>query len=202
MPFVPTPNSVEAVIQYGIVGETPMSNSLWFSRPSFDLSEMEDLANAVSAVWRAGVLGLLSSNIQFNQIEVIDQRTVGAPSVISTVGAGQAGGTGPTLANTRGALVVTFRTQDRGRFARGRNYVRGFDEAAMGAQEIAQNIADGVLATYRDILLLQPPVGWTSVVRSKQENGVALDPAKTRAITEVLVRSVIMGSQRRSYSRP
>jgi len=100
------------------------------------------------------------------------------------------------------ACVVTIRTNDRGRFARGRNYVRGFAEANMNVTTLAVATADAIALAYEEMLVTSPPSGWTPVVRSTQEDGIPQNPANVRVVQSVEVRNVRFGTQRRSIRRP
>lgn len=201
MAFIPTPDAAQTIISYGISGEPAISNTLWWTKPGFTFADLEDLANTLAVWWVATVLGQLSSNILFRQVEAIDQRTLGAPSAIDSTGAGTPGGQSSQLGNLRSSLVVTLRTDSRGRFARGRNYVRGFDEASMGAQLISSGPAAVIETSYNNQVLISPPAGWQCVIRSIQEAGVPQNPANTRPVTSILVRNLTLGTIRRTYNR-
>lgn len=105
------------------------------------LGDAEDLAAEIEAAWSAFfttefVLGtdveeLFWSQTELNQITVYPLDSMVAPTI--TVPASGIGGTIATALPADVALVITKRTQTRGRAGRGRNYLGGLSTAIMQA---------------------------------------------------------------------
>jgi len=199
MAFIPTPNAVRVVIDWISSGVT-FSNVLHFTKADFTVSDMQDLADALDAAIATGFRVDQSTGTLYNGVKVYDIRTIDGPIAVQTGGSGagtQTGGTAPLNC----AIVVTLRTNARGRTGRGRVFVTGgSDDALTGNQwSVAYNTA--VQGFITDLRTAAGANGWTHVIRSIQANGITLNPAVTRDVVSFDIRSNITGSQRRRIDR-
>lgn len=200
MTFIPTPHTARVVVRF-TKGSEGYSNVFHFEKPSFTLTDMENLAAAVDAIVGGSYMSIWNNHISYVATDVYDIRTsTGQIVTESTTGApGTVAGEGLP---TNLAVVVTLRTATRGRTGRGRVYVAGFSESNLdegvfnsGTLPQAKSYVDNVIAEGL-------AVGWVCGVRSIQTDGVINNPALMRPVTDTEVRSGIPGTQRRRLDRP
>lgn len=200
MAFVPTPNCARVVINF-IQGTSTYSNVLHFTKDAFTGGDMNILANAVDQAVADAHLPNITANSVYVGVRVYDIRTSTGAVVFNNdnTGGGAAAGD-PAPLNS--AVVITLRTNTRGRTGRGRMYVAGFADAELSGftwSTNAQQAANNYLTEIRDSAAL---LGWIHVIRSTQTDGVLLNPAVTREVVSFDIRSGITGTQRRRLDRP
>lgn len=200
MAFVPTPNCARAVISF-VQGTSVYSNVLHFTKDNFTGGDMNILANTLDDAINEAHLGNITTNSVYTGVRVYDIRTsTGAVAFNDDHAGGGAASGDPAPLNS--AVVITLRTNTRGRTGRGRMYVAGYADAELGGFTWSQNAQDAAvnyLGALRDNAALQ---GWIHVIRSTQVDGVLLNPAVTREVTGFDIRSAITGTQRRRLDRP
>lgn len=200
MSFIPVPNCAQAIIEYGN-SSYPWTNTLWFYKASFGLSEMEDLADALTAGLVADLQDVLADGWNTMGMTIYDMNSESAPT-FTPVWAPSPGGLSGAEANISGACVVTFRTNNRGRSYRGRNYVTGFTEEVISAIGVGQSeVANAVAAAYNGMKTDVAAAGWTWVVVSRYHNGSPRSAGVYTPVTIAEVRSTTFGTQRRRLRR-
>jgi len=202
MAFQSTPNAAEVFIEYGYVNGGKFGNTLWFTNPGFNLTDLETLAASVRANVLPGIVSLLSSDVTFSRITATDKRTFGGNQAIDTNGTGTPGGNTAEVEDIATSLVLTLRTNRIGRSFRGRQYVRGIPGTQITNGLILAGFYNSIRQAYIDIKEDAAVQGWTMVVRSGQVDGVVQNPAITTPVESVVVRNAIMGHQRLTNRRP
>lgn len=200
MAFVPTPNTARAVIEF-IQGTAKFSNVLHFTKTNFTGGDMNILAGALDDAINDVHLPNITTNVVYQGVRVYDIRTLAGAVVFNSDHAGGGAASGdPAPLNS--AVVITLRTNTRGRTGRGRMYVAGFADAELSGFTWSSNAltaATNYLSGMRDNAAL---LGWIHVIRSTQVDHVLQNPALTREVTGFEVRSPITGTQRRRLDRP
>lgn len=201
MAFIPTANEALVILEYGI-GALRWTNTLWFLKTDFDNADMEALGSAMLTFVQSDLFTWLQNEVDYHGCKVYDMRDENAPVVTgaaSAFGGARAGNPAAISA----ACVVTFRTTNRGRSARGRNYVAGLSENDVGDDSIeVAAVYDGIEAGYQNLPTRVTGIGWTHVVESFQNNGVPLSLGQPYIVTDYEVRNPFFGSQRRRIARP
>jgi len=131
MAFIPTPNCVRSSL-VGVVSSQLAVNTLWFQGlgPA-DASALSDLNDALIDWYTGSILPLLSNGFALDAVNSIAQDTSFAPSVSTTGGLPAVGAVNSATQAPQVAGVVSFRTPNRGRSARGRIYLPGVPENAL-----------------------------------------------------------------------
>ena len=131
MAFIPTPNAVRASVLGTIDGQLCVI-TLWFvgTAPA-TTTDLDNLAGALIDWVTLELLPLLSNGYSVFSVNVVAQDTSFAPSVSSSTGLPAVGAVNSATQAPQVAGVVSFRTANRGRSSRGRNYVPGVPENAL-----------------------------------------------------------------------
>lgn len=202
MTFVPFPDGALGVIEYGSE-DVNWTNTLWFHDLVGGIADYQGLASYLHGWANQHIMPHLSSSYEARAVTVYNMTTSNSPSytsIIAPVAGSRVGGNAPLSI----ALVTTFRTGNRGRSGRGRNYVTGFIEDDTGGEQVNNPvIVDGIENAYEVLRLnVQQDVGWYWVVASKYSGGVPRAEVAAQDVTVAEVRSAIFGSQRRRVPRP
>lgn len=199
MAFIPTPNTARAVVLFSF-GALNFSNVFHFTKADYTELEMSQLAvavdNAAGDVFRTHLV----ASISYISTTCYDIRSLNGPVVVNSASAGVGGQTG-SAAPINEAIVVTLRTNSRGRSGRGRVYLAGFNDDALtnnAWSEATRTAAQDFITALRTNA---QAVGWTHVIRSIQQDGVHLTTGVTRIVTAFDVRSLVVGTQRRRLDR-
>lgn len=200
MAFQPTGQGAKVVVTYQHDTDY-WSNILWFYMDAFDVDDLQALATQVKASLVDNLVDYLALGAFISGVVATDERTQDGAVRVGAGGGGTGDVTGDALPRAT-SLVLTLRTDNRGRAYRGRVYVSGFTESQMveagWGGTLPQDVAAAFLQMRDDVALL----GWTWGVRSGVLNGVERPFAIVTAITTVESRSPIPGFQRRRTPRP
>lgn len=205
MPFIPTPDTAEAVLSFSDAGELAQ-NTLYFTQAGgWTAGSLLTLCNDLDTWYEGSVLPLLSSSLALIAIVCTDIETqFGAQAGISSTAVG---GVGTEQAPNAIAACVGFRTGIRGRSFRGRNYVPGIPNAAININILDPTFMIDIVTGYEAIL---PGGGvfaggvplWTVVSRYSGVNPTTGAPIPraagiTSQVTEVRFSDNIVDTQRR-----
>lgn len=177
------------------------TNILWFYNADFDADDLQALATEVKTSLVDNLVDHLGVGTSLVNVTATDERTANGPIRIGNYTNGTGDATGETLP-LNNAMVITLRTDFRGRSFRGRIYQGGFVEGHIDEGGFNSTIISNIVAAYNDLRSDVSGIGWTWGVRSGWENGVLRPFAIITAITALEVRSPIPGSQRRRLRRP
>lgn len=172
-----------------------------FSRSApFTEANLHTIADLMSVWWTGTARGRMHPGVVLREVYARALDSEAAPSYISTIGAGTAGSFGATAPMPSNvALCVSFRTSQRGRANRGRNYYFGLTIGDMQSNTtMLSQTAVNVIKGYYDRLLpggLSDPTPARWCVLSRQLDGVP--GGRAVPITSVSVVDNIIDSQRR-----
>jgi len=204
MPFVPVPNAALVELRMLLFGQK-VENTLWFFSPTpWDLSLLTQLNNDMTAWWVDEYADCISDNCTLREIACTDMSSPTGPQVVLPPPEPASGTiTGPSLPNNV-TLTVSFRTSNRGRSFRGRNYIAGLAEASNTANEMDASYIGTVISAYETLLAEGGALtAGTWVVASRfsgidsEGKPIPREEGITTPITSVTVVDNIIDSQRR-----
>lgn len=198
MAFVPIPQTVSAEFifnYYGVISEYV----LWFHcADPLDEDNAEDLAAALKAWWVTNMRVWAVPSLSLVQIRITDQEDqhgfvvnygTGLPSAGSDTGDGMPGNV---------ALVMTKRTNHRGRSYRGRIYTFGFAEDQVAGNTVSPTITSAFTTAFN--LLQSLDVGgvvWVHVVVSRVEAGDPREIGMYTPVTSITTDGQVDSQRRR-----
>jgi hypothetical protein len=144
---------------------------------------------------------MMSVQCHYKECRVVDMRTVDGTQVLvntSSVAGGESGDVLPVSA----ALVLTLRTEKRGRSYRGRLYLAGFGEDHWEGANYDGALTGALLTDFAAFETAVNAAGWTWVVASYYNNGSARSAAIGTTVSNYVFRSAQAGTQRRRLDRP
>jgi len=205
MPFVPVANTVEVELRFLLDGQH-IENTLYFEIGiAPDPSNMTTLLNNVESWWIDNVAPLCSASLSLVELVATDLTTATGPQVTVAPVGGDPGGLGQPALPNNVTLSVSFRTANRGRSFRGRNYFPVLSEGQVTDNTVTAGVVTAIQDAYAAILTDVngglPPVTWVVVSRFSgiDSNG---DPIPRVAgistpVTTVVIVDPIIDSQRR-----
>lgn len=196
MPFQPVPNVALTRVE-GTVDNQLTINTLYWEISGGGINAV-NLATLVSAVenWVATQYApLLSDDWSATRVVGIDLTTQTGPEIVqaSTAVGGISGEANPNNV----ALCVSFRTAQRGRSFRGRNFVPAVPGSAVTLNLIDAGHLSNVLTAYNNLVgagTFTP--GWQFGVVSRKQGGVVLANGVISPIISVISTSNFVKSMR------
>jgi hypothetical protein len=180
MAFVPIANACSVELRLSWSGQR-CELTFGFSRLApFDATTLQAIADKVASWWAGALRANIGSQISLTETyaRALDSET--APSYTSLVSAGTTGSLPSSTVPQNLAFCVSFRTAQRGRANRGRNYVPVSTTSHFGAAGyVSSAYRNVVLAHYQKLLpggTYDPtPARWC--VLSRQLDGVVMGRA-------------------------
>lgn len=200
MAFQSTEDGARVILTWGRGITRQWTNHFWCSKVAFNTSDQQALADLINTAFGEVTLTALADTVVLDTIQVVDERTQGAPIAVTTATNGQGVDVAHAI-NPGHNVVVTARTALRGRAYRGRWYIGGMSEAHINfntwgedALTTAATIVETVHETMRNL-------GWVPGVRSGQLNNALRLQGVVTPITSIVVRNALVGTQRRRIPR-
>lgn len=199
MVFIPTPDVASVQLRYTQSGQMT-ENTLYFQRSgAITPTLLEELAEAVFDWWVANLQAVQGAHVTLREVYAVDLTSATSPTATYAETPNPAGSyTGTPLPNNV-TLAVSFRTVGRGRSSRGRNYAVGLTETALSStlgQTVQSTYATALVDGYR-ALAAAIPAGWSHVIVSFWEDGVARSEGLPIPVTSILITDFTIDSQRR-----
>lgn len=204
MPFVPTPNCVQAELIYEFQGQV-CENVLHYVKESpWDTDTMAELAEQLKDAWVTYIKPQVSAQLYVTEIKITDLSSQTGPVVNYGTGLPVNGAqTGsPPLPNNV-AIVFTKRTLLRGRSYRGRIYHCGLVESQVTANNVEATPLAALNAGWANFIGISLPVAGTEAlltVLSLVEDGNARTTGVATLVTS-LTSDGVVDSQRRRLPR-
>lgn len=197
MAFIPVENTVSVELR-ALYFDQRVENVLYFhNQDGVDLAGMADIADHLDTWWNAFMKPYQSASYVFQEVYVTDLTTAISPTYADTSSFGITGANNVSAGLPGNvAYCISFRTNNRGRSGRGRNYVTGLTELAATGNEIAPATKTALITGY-EALLTTLPVGWQWVVVSRYLNGAPRPEGFVQTITAVVAADDYLDSQRR-----
>jgi hypothetical protein len=199
MAFVGKTDVVQANLRFTL-GDQQIENTLYFEYKTGGVTptEMASLGDDLVTWWDANIKTRVVDDLTFREVYLTDLSTQTSPTVTVTTGLPITGtNTSDPLPN-HVALCVSFRTNGRGRSARGRNYVSGFGEDAASGNTFDGSIANPIAQGYAALINAATyTLDWAWVVYSRFENGDPRTEALIAPVDNVVLTDLVVDSQRR-----
>lgn len=201
MAFIPSPNVMQIILQGTLYGSV-IQNTLYFKKAdssAFTQSDFATLASAVEGWYNANIVNVLSDDVGFNTILGYDQTSQSAPAYSQP--ATISGNVLNTSAPGNVAFSVSFKTGNRGRSGRGRNYVAGIPELYLTGNNTQAVFYNGILNGYTALISAAATAGFVWGVLSKYSNGVPRASGLFQPVTTVTIANVQVDSQRKRVTQ-
>jgi len=197
MPFVPVPNTALFELRYTLHGQL-IENTLWFEEA------LPWAAGSIAAQcqvlhdWAVEHLfPSLSTDISLREVFGTSMESDTAPTGSFVPGAPPAGDV-PTVALPGNvAFGITFRTGQRGRSYRGRNYIAGIPLSSQIGNQVSGAFATNMLGAYEQLTGLIPEMLGTWVVVSRFADGAPRLVGVTSPVVQAAAADLNLDSQRR-----
>lgn len=198
MPFVPTPNVIEAEMRMRLDTQK-IENTLYFYKVTgWTAADVPVVFNALLLWWTTTYSDPLSNTLTLNEIKITDLSSdVGFAFEIPAPTPKPAGGSAEPSAPNNVALCVSFRTAGRGRSSRGRNYVPGIPKTAIAANTVNTDTTTAIAAAYNDLLTVADGFGGDWCVVSRFSGGSPRAAGLVSIITAATIVDSTVDSQRR-----
>ena len=152
MPFVPVANTAEAELRYLMDGQQ-IENTLYFELPSaIAPADLLSLGGDLIAWWGDNYAPQSSTSLQLVEVACTDLTTSTSAVVSSTPAVAAFGEVSSGFLPMNDSLAVSFRTNQRGRSFRGRNYFAGLCESQVDGNDVSLVTADAIKAAYEQLL--------------------------------------------------
>lgn len=201
MAFYPVGDACLVTVEYGATVYL-WTNTLWFRKAGFNSADQAALTSLVAEWADTYIMPNLCSAWSRQRVRSTDMRTsTGGVQEISATG--DAGGQGANPSPISVCGVVTLYTAGRGRSARGRNYVSGFDEADTDSINLSDGgIISSLETAYATLITSAAAIGWAFCIAQRFEEGERLAEGVLHTVTACTIRNSKLGSQRRRIARP
>lgn len=152
MPFIPTPNCVQADLVYDWNGQVCQNVLHYVKASPWLTTHMEELAENLKDIWDAQIKAVVSSTLLLSSIRVTDLSSETGAVINYSLGLPIAGtDVSPSLPNNC-AIVITKRTLLRGRSYRGRLYHCGLTEANVVGNTVNSGVVSGLVTRYSNFI--------------------------------------------------
>lgn len=198
MVFIPVVDTVMAEMRFTLYGQQ-IENTLYFKHTgSVGSAELDDIAAYVDdfATSKYMAMTCLAPQISYRETYVTLLTTETAPTAANADGAGTTGPGATAAMPGNVCIAVSFRTAERGRSARGRNYVSGLQASVISGNQLNSTGQAQIIGAYTQ-LISSPLPDWTWVVVSRYADGVARVAGVTLPVTSVTIVDANLDSQRR-----
>lgn len=191
MPFVPAVNVAAVELRFTLDGENVENTMAFAFEGEIFGPDLAALGGALKLWWTINLQPLLVTALSLNEIYLADQTTETSGVRSYTTGLPLTGVIAEEPPPNNVAACVSFRTEQRGRAHRGRNYICGFSNSAVFSSTLDSAWMADVIAAYDALGAAIFSDGWTHVVLSRFFGSTIVDgkkvptPRETAVITPV-----------------
>jgi len=197
MVYVPAQNTLQVELR-GLLGGQDVETVQYFQRlDTIETAEVEALFDWYEAVFIPSLQPSAANVMSWDEIYATDLTTQTSPTYTRVISPAVVGIIASDSVPGSVACCVSFRTNNRGRGSRGRNYVPGLSELDVTVNALALTRINTLVATYE--LLLGGgtfPAGWNWVIVSRFLNLLPRIVALIQEIIDVLSTDITVDSQR------
>jgi len=198
MAFIPCPQCMQAELRF-LWSTQKCENVLHFAASAgVSTSLMQTLGNNLIGWWNTNFKAISSSIYQLNEVYLTDLTSETGSTVSVVTGLPSPGTDVAESMPFNVSLCFSFRTANRGRTSRGRNYVGGLTEGKVNGNGVASTYTTPALTAYQSLIgagTFTPGTSW--VVLSRFLHGQPRPQGITQPITAVVLVDAIVDSQRR-----
>lgn len=181
--FVPFVDTMQANVLMTLNGQQ-IENTLYFSFPDLTFVAAAAIVGPILKTQLVTPMATHQSNrLTYRGIHMVDLTADDAGVADYTTGFPIVGGNDAQPIPNGTALVLTARTANRGRSARGRNYIAGLLDSQMTDSVYQSGIVTACLVIYNDVVDSAASSGTPNVVASRFHNGVAREVGQSLLVT-------------------
>jgi hypothetical protein len=197
MAFIPVDKVAQAELRM-LLDDQKVENTLYFHFGTAITAEvLEDLGGALISWWETNIAPLTFNGLVFREVYLTDLTSETGPAATVVPLDTLTGGVGGEQMPNNVSLTISFRTAQRGRSFRGRNYVAGLAQDQVNGNRITSTVADDFVTAYNLLPALATSQSATWVVVSRAHNKAPRTTGVATQITTVLVTDFVVDSQRR-----
>ena len=198
MPFVPAPNTLEARLRYNL-GTQLIENTLYFQGSAGVTTTLANtLGTNLITWWNTNFKAATSNLMALLQVYITDLTFQNSFTVSVTAGLPSVGTSIVEALPFNCAMCISFRSNNRGRSGRGRNYVAGLTENDQAGSTIVAGRVNGAVTAYTALIGAGTfTAGLQFVIVSRFNGGIPRAQALVQPVTNVLSVDSIIDSQRR-----
>lgn len=195
MPFIPVAQTVLAVIE-GVMDNQLTINTLHFQNSgAVSIAGMNSLATSLTAWVNGSLAPLLSDDWSSTRVVLTDLDTLTGPRIERAIVA--AGGVAGEANPNNVAACVSLRTDQRGRSARGRNYVPGIPGSVVTLNTLDSAFIGDLVAAYSELVGAGTFLaGWQLVIVSYITEGSPRAAGLAIPVTSVTMVGSVVRSMR------
>jgi hypothetical protein len=204
MPFVPSANVALAEYRMELDAQDIEGTLYFLNSTGWDVAKLTDLNNFIAGWWSGSYATQCSADLFLREVATTDLTTATSSSVTLPAAADTRGDSAQPALPNNVALSVSFRTTQRGRSFRGRNYYAGLTEGQVLANTVLAGAVIAIREIFEELLTVADFVSDTQWVVLSRFSGVDGngDPIPRAAglatpINSVVVVDGIVDSMRR-----
>lgn len=197
MGFVANSEVVEVELVNAIAGQVVEMTLYFLLTGTIDEAALLSLGASVGTWFVTNVLPHLSDGVVYMHAKSTSLASVTSPSVISTNGTGTAGGDSNAMLPTNVAATIKFGTAERGKSARGRNYIFGLTGIDVVDNVLQTGFRSAMLTAYALLPAAVTGDGATHVVYSRRHDKADRTTGRPLAVTDYSFADVNSDAQRR-----
>lgn len=202
MATVYNPQVARAFIEMSYNGRV-FGSSLHFQRPGgWGLTELGVLGAALNNAWDTHIMPLVADTVNFDGTRAYDMSSPMGPVAWTPISQPAPGGIDDQVHSLSVAVVFTLRTPARGRSGRGRIYVSGMPEVSVEEGRLIPSQYTAWEAAGNAFYNQLVSSGLVLSVYSTEQGGVPLTQGDALTVTDIELRTPILGNQRRRNPRP
>lgn len=204
MAFIPVPNGIQLCFDFVTAGQF-WQFCIMLRKPGGGVSptDLSTVAGYGSAWWVSDLKTVMTTDNTLRQIRATDMTVQGGP--LSTVSIGTTGAVAPPMLPLGTPVVVSLRTDKRGRSYRGRVYLSGVAEANRASSspvDLTTGFAGTTLpARFAALDANLQSGGYEVIVASRQHNKSVTNPAATNRVTAYVIDTHLDSQRRRLAGR-
>lgn len=197
MAFVPAPNVLMCEARWTLLGQQVENVTYWQSDAGVFAGTAAVIAAEYQASWVANLAPLSGTDMSLRELYFTDLSSETAPTYTVVPGTPIVGTGGTATLPNSVSLVVSFRTEGRGRSSRGRNYLFGLTEGVVTGNTVSDTYANAALAFFDDWAAALGAGELAQVVVSRRTDGADRVTALVQPVTARVYTDQWIDAQRR-----
>lgn len=197
MAFVPVPNTAMFELRYTLFDQQ-IENTLWFEEAlPWNAGTIATQCEVLHDWVVSDLFPTLSVDLILREVFGTSMESDTAPTGSFVPAAPPAGDVPSNSEAGNVAFGITFRTGNRGRSFRGRNYVPGIPQNNRSGNQVVPTFATTIQTAYQQLTGLIPEMLGTWVVVSRFSGGVPRVTGVTTPVVQAAFHDLNLDSQRR-----
>lgn len=199
MAFIPVPNVLQVELTYLWDGQTCQNVIHYEQSGPWSIADATELGTELVNWYDTTIKAFHPQTVQLVEIKMIDLSSQTGFSITFTAGLPIQGTSTADSSPNNVALVMTKRTNSRGRSFRGRIYHLGLTETAIDNSQVIPSVVAQLQVWYSELLVFTLPVAGpvNLVVVSRQQNGQPLTQGVATQVTSITTDGRVDTQRRR-----